>query len=629
MRMFLRHNRGWFFLGFALLALILPAFFLRGADYAPYATAWSFLPPLCTLFLLIATKEPFTALFMGILSGLLVGASYRPVVAVDSLFLALTESIGTRATLCILGSVVLFGCILALISRAGGVSAFGDWASRRVRSKRAALLLGMGLNTLFFFDDAFGCLTVGGAMRPVADRFKISRAKLSYVLNATTGPLCALIPLTAWAATAAAGAGTELLYASIPLLFYPIAALLLLLLVILTDLNIGAMEVAESRAQEGRSAAVSVQDETVSTDVPLSKRKGSVLDLFVPFLSMVLCFVLCFFYTGHLWQSATVLPAGEKILLTEAVIAEGGGKQLEIPAGTVLTLDSDLTYTSGEGQDRTALLGEDYAVGVVYREGGAGESTAASATVSGTLHFTPINISAETEHRVSLKQALISADPAGALLLGMGFSLILSVLYFVLRRTLSFGECMELLPMGLRSVAPTILLLLLSLLFGHVCRNCIGFGAFFAELLGGIDLPYLLPFLLFLGAVIFSLTGGSAVGTYTVLLPVAVALPLSPVGQVYAVAAVISGGVLGNHASLVSESTLLASAGAECNALEHTATQLPYVFVGGASAAIGFLVGGAAESYAAGILSAFGGLFLGILLLFFLAYRRRKQKNRF
>ena len=86
------------------------------------------------------------------------------------------------------------------MNRAGGSRAYGEWAVRRIKTRRGASLATFGLGALIFVDDYFNCLTVGSVMRPVTDSHKISRAKLAYLIDATAAPICIIAPISSWAA---------------------------------------------------------------------------------------------------------------------------------------------------------------------------------------------------------------------------------------------------------------------------------------------------------------------------------------------------------------------------------------------------------------------------------------------
>lgn len=96
--------------------------------------------------------------------------------------------------------LVMLGILVSLLNKAGGSAAFGKWASKRIKTRIGAQISVMILGVMIFVDDYFNCLTVGSVMRPVTDRHKVSRAKLSYIIDATAAPVCIIAPISSWAA---------------------------------------------------------------------------------------------------------------------------------------------------------------------------------------------------------------------------------------------------------------------------------------------------------------------------------------------------------------------------------------------------------------------------------------------
>ena len=119
---------------------------------------------------------------------------------------------------------VLLGAIVVLFARSGGSRAFGEWASRRVRSRRGAVTATAGLGCLIFLDDYFNCLTVGAIMQPITDRCRVSREKLSFIIDATAAPVCIIAPISSWAAAVSGVVedynGFDLFVRAIPYNFY-------------------------------------------------------------------------------------------------------------------------------------------------------------------------------------------------------------------------------------------------------------------------------------------------------------------------------------------------------------------------------------------------------------------------
>ena len=168
----------------------------------PYYAGWlSLLPPVIAITLALLTKEVISSLLIGILTGTFI---YSVGMNSDVLFMGTIESafdtMANKVDFNILVFCTLLGALVYTISMAGGTRAYGKWATRRIKSRKAALLSTGGLGAFIFIDDYFNCLTVGTVMKPVTDSYKISRAKLAYIIDATAAPICIIAPISSWAA---------------------------------------------------------------------------------------------------------------------------------------------------------------------------------------------------------------------------------------------------------------------------------------------------------------------------------------------------------------------------------------------------------------------------------------------
>lgn len=177
-------------------------------EYIPvlYATFWSLVPPLVAIILALITKEVYSSLFIGIvIGGLFYGglftAHFSFETSVTHIFNdGLVGVLSDPANIGILIFLVILGIMVCMMNRAGGSGAFGEWASKRIKTRTGAQLVSILLGALIFIDDYFNCLTVGSVMRPVTDSHQISRAKLAYIIDATAAPICIIAPISSWAA---------------------------------------------------------------------------------------------------------------------------------------------------------------------------------------------------------------------------------------------------------------------------------------------------------------------------------------------------------------------------------------------------------------------------------------------
>jgi len=164
----------------------------------------SILPPLIAIVLALITKEVYSALFLGVLSGMFIYviAAHEPFIAVFShLFDMMAEKISDNSYMIIF--LALLWAVITLVGKSGGMAAYGRWAQNKLKTKRSTLLATSLLGLLIFIDDGFNCLTIGTVMRPIYDRQKISREKLAYIIDATAAPVCIIAPVSSWAVAVA------------------------------------------------------------------------------------------------------------------------------------------------------------------------------------------------------------------------------------------------------------------------------------------------------------------------------------------------------------------------------------------------------------------------------------------
>ena len=161
-----------------------------------FGTIWSILPPIIAIVLALITKEVYSSLFIGVAVGALMVGGFDLWASFNAFFDIMKDSMNLN----ILIFDILLGMIIVLMTKSGGSAAYGNWAGKKIKSKKASLLATMGLGLLIFVDDYFNCLTVGSVMRPVTDRQKVSRSKLAYIIDATAAPICIIAPISSWAA---------------------------------------------------------------------------------------------------------------------------------------------------------------------------------------------------------------------------------------------------------------------------------------------------------------------------------------------------------------------------------------------------------------------------------------------
>ena len=198
-----------------------------------YNTFWALLPPIVAIALALITKEVYSSLFIGIVVGGLLYANFGFEGTIRHVFLdGIVASVSDTYNMGILIFLVILGAMVCLMNRAGGSAAFGRWAQTHIKSRVGAQLATIILGCLIFIDDYFNCLTVGSVMRPVTDKHRISRAKLSYLIDATAAPVCIIAPISSWAAAVAGfaedGQGLNLFIRAIPFNFYALLTILMI-----------------------------------------------------------------------------------------------------------------------------------------------------------------------------------------------------------------------------------------------------------------------------------------------------------------------------------------------------------------------------------------------------------------
>ena len=470
---------------------------------ALYATAWAILPPLIAIGLALITKEVYSSLFIGVLTGavLYAGADFAGVanhVLNDGLIASLSDGWNVG----ILIFLVILGIIVALMNLSGGSKAFGKWALKRVRSRVAAECATVILGIIIFVDDYFNCLTVGSVMKPVTDNFKVSRAKLAYIIDATAAPVCIIAPVSSWAAAvssfAGEGEGINLFIKCIPYNFYAIFTLIMMFALIFMKFDYATMAKFEMNAVETGDLFTVDSDNTQVDAAEEGSDKGIVLDLVFPVVVLVISCVLGMVYTGGFFS-------------------------------------------------------------------GAGFVTAFS-----------------------------DSDASVGLSMGSLIALVIIIAYYSIRRTISFTQCMSCVPEGMKAMASPILVLTLAWSL-KAMTDSLGLADFVSGLVEGMSGTAVgfIPAALFLIACILAFASGTSWGTFGILIPIGLAITEShPELATPIIAACMAGAVYGDHCSPISDTTIMASAGASCNHISHVSTQLPYATTVAVVAFISYLLAG-------------------------------------
>ncbi len=277
-----------------------------------YATFWSLVPPIVAIALALITKEVYSSLFVGIVVGGLFysGFSFEGTLVhifQDGMIAQLADSYNVG----ILVFLVFLGIMVALMNRAGGSAAFGEWASRRIKSRVGAQLATILLGCLIFIDDYFNCLTVRSVMRPVTDRHQVSRAKLAYLIDATAAPVCIIAPISSWAAAVSAFSpegtnGLMLFIRAIPYNYYALLTIVMMVSITILKIDYGPMAKHEKNALAGN---IFTDMTPQGTDEAAVRGSGKVVDLVLPIVSLIICCVIGMIYSGGFFEGKNFIDA--------------------------------------------------------------------------------------------------------------------------------------------------------------------------------------------------------------------------------------------------------------------------------------------------------------------------------
>ncbi|MBR1914129.1 MAG: Na+/H+ antiporter NhaC family protein, partial [Lachnospiraceae bacterium] len=260
-----------------------------------YGTFWALIPPIVAIVLALITKEVYSSLFVGIIVGGLFYSGFSFEGTMNHIFTdGLIASLADPYNVGIIIFLVFLGVIVAMMNKAGGSAAFGNWASEHIRTRIGAQLATILLGCLIFIDDYFNCLTVGSVMRPVTDRHNVSRAKLAYLIDATAAPICIIAPISSWAAAVSAFApegtnGLMLFVKAIPYNYYALLTIVMMVMITIMKVDYGPMAKHEENAMKGDIFTVhtdqSAENEAVTGN-------GRVIDLILPVAVLIVACIL-------------------------------------------------------------------------------------------------------------------------------------------------------------------------------------------------------------------------------------------------------------------------------------------------------------------------------------------------
>ena len=465
-------------------------------------TFWALVPPIIAIGLALVTKEVYSSLFIGILSGAMLYSGFSFTGTLNHTFTdGVVSVLSDSYNVGILIFLVILGIMVQLMNRTGGSAAFGKWASSHIKTRVGAQLATIALGILIFIDDYFNCLTVGSVMRPVTDKHHVSRAKLAYLIDATAAPVCIIAPISSWAAAVSGFVkgqnGIDLFVHAIPFNYYALLTIAMMFMLTVLKVDYGPMARHEYNAIYHNDLYTTpdrpyanAADEEVNT-------KGIVADMLVPIITLVVFCVIGMLYTGG--------------------------------------------FFSGKG----------------------------------------------------LVEAFAGSDASVGLVLGSFCALVVTIAYYLVRRVLCYSEIMSCFPEGFKQMVPAILILVFAWSL-KAMTDSLGAKEYVAMLVnqskGSFQL--ILPVIIFLIAVGLSFATGTSWGTFGILIPIVTScFEGSDYNMmIISISACMAGAVCGDHCSPISDTTIMSSAGAQSDHLNHVSTQMPYAMTAAAVSAVSYLI---------------------------------------
>ena len=536
----------------ALAIFIIVAVIYRSAGNEFSGTFWAFVPALIAIGLALITKEIYTSLFIGIFSGALLYANFNIVETIEVIVVeGFISNLADEWNMGVFLFLAVLGIYVCLVNKAGGTAAYGRWAEKRIKRRKTAIFSTIGLGLVLFVDDYFNCLTVGSVMRPVTDRHRVSRAKLAYIIDSTAAPICIIAPISSWAA-AVTGV------------------------------------VNRMRAVEGETANVAERLDGFQLFIQTIPYN------FYALLTLTMMIAIA-------WMKFDFGP-----MKRHELNAEQNGDLYTTPERPYKDSDEEVVSDKARVIDLVLPLGlliVGCVAGLMYT-GGFFEGA-------------------------SIVDSFANSDASVGLAFGSLAALLVSFIYLFARRVMKFSDMASTIPSGLVAMIPAILIL--SFAFALKGMNGLLEGrAFITGIMeGGLaNFMVLMPAIVFVIACLVSFSIGTSWGTFGMLLPIVLVIMdvcelcqeqvvHSVCGQpellIIATSACLAGAVFGDHCTLISDTTIMSSAGAQCGVIEHVQTQTPYAVLTAVLSLIMYLVAGLVQNW---LIVLPIGIVLTVLVLF-------------
>ncbi|MCI6674504.1 MAG: Na+/H+ antiporter NhaC family protein [Spirochaetaceae bacterium] len=503
--------------------------------------AWGLIPPILTITLAFVTKDVVISLFLGIFTGSLIVSGGNPFAAMTHLVDLIAGSLNDGWNIRIFLFCAMLGGLVGMLSRTGSAKAFGRWAAKKLHGGRSSLLMAWFCGLLVFVDDYFNSLAVGTVMRPITDKHKIPRAQLAYILDSTAAPVCILMPISSWVVTVMSivkgSEGFErfgiselsFFLRTIPYNIYAILTLVMVLATTQANLNFGPMAASIRYARStGKLYNEAYGQAPGEVSVEDGSARARAIDMLLPIIVLIVIAVLMFPMTT--WMQAR-------------------------DGATVVTI-------------------------------------------------------ADAMRSMTLADAFNNTDASRALFYAVIFTTVITYIYYLCRGLFTPKTASDALVDGIKSMVPALIILTMAWTIGTIIKSSpedggLGLATFLSKTVVGGGFPLqLVPIIAVALSALISFSTGTSWGTFAIMIPIVmpIAVGLAEAkgldgaatlnATLIAVGAVLSGAVFGDHASPISDTTILSSVGSGCPHLEHVKTQMPYAVTVMLCASFGYLLGG-------------------------------------
>ena len=527
---------------FVAIGVLAACFLPHGKQNLQTGLWYSVVPPLLAIVLAFLTRHVVLSLGIAIVvGGLLTHVPQSPLSAAawfdgfKAAGMFVIGSVTSKTNLQILAFIPPIFVMVEIVVASGGFKGIILWLLRWVRGGKSAQTATALMGIVCFIDDYTNAIIVGSMMQPITDRFRVSREKLAFLVDATSAPIAGLAVISTWIAyevSLLGSVGRELgiekggysmFFDALSFRFYCFLMIAFVLLHILMGCEFGPMKAAQEKTrtkkppdEDGADLSEALTDPNLMSS---AQRPGRALNALIPLAGL-----LIFNMTG-LWLDGTAQ--------LEKAMHEWQAQSLATPVGSMPPKPVDIEALSP--------------VSLVYwRE------------VIGHVKNSPLVLACAALFGLTL--ALICARLSGSMRIS------------IIRRC--FWQGIK------RAMIPIVILILAWSLKN--CSDSLKTGKFLTSILAGRVSPYLFPPILFLTASVTSFATGTSYGTMAILIPTAVPVAFAIDGGAYGLTTVISlgavldGAIFGDHCSPISDTTIMSSIASSCDLIEHVRTQLPY-----------------------------------------------------